>query len=444
MATQEREPERQPHAGRRVALFPLPFQGHLSPMLQLADLLRARGLAVTVLHTRSNAPDPARHRHGPDLAFLPIHEAALPEEATSPGADIVAQLLALNAACEAPFRDALASLLPGVACAVVDGQWYAALGAAARLGNSDECHFVLAESLWIIPAGERLDEAVPELEPLRVRDLIRVDGCETEALCGFIARVADAMRDSASGVVVNTFDAIEASELGKIEAELSKPTFAVGPLHKLTTARTAAEQYRHFVRLYGPDRACLAWLDAHPPRSVLYVSLGSVACIDHDMFDEMAWGLAASGVPFLWVNRPGSVRGCMPALPYGVDVSRGKIVPWAPQRDVLAHPAIGGFWTHCGWNSTLESVCEGVPMLARPCFADQTVNARYVTHQWGVGLELGEVFDRDRVAVAVRKLMVGEEGAAMRETARRLKIQANQCVAATLAIDNLVKYICSL
>jgi hypothetical protein len=134
MATQEREPERQPHAGRRVALFPLPFQGHLSPMLQLADLLRARGLAVTVLHTRSNAPDPARHRHGPDLAFLPIHEAALPEEATSPGADIVAQLLALNAACEAPFRDALASLLPGVACAVVDGQWYAALGAAARLG----------------------------------------------------------------------------------------------------------------------------------------------------------------------------------------------------------------------------------------------------------------------------------------------------------------------
>jgi hypothetical protein len=77
------------------------------------------------------------------------------------------------------------------------------------------------------------------------------------------------MRDSASGVVVNMFNAFEASELGKIEAKLSKSTFAVGPLHKLTTVRTAAEQYRHFVCLYGPDRA---WLDAHPPRSMLYVS----------------------------------------------------------------------------------------------------------------------------------------------------------------------------
>uniref|UniRef100_J3MJP1 Uncharacterized protein n=1 Tax=Oryza brachyantha TaxID=4533 RepID=J3MJP1_ORYBR len=101
-------------AGRRVALFPLPFQGHLSPMLQLAALLRARGLAVAVLHTDFNAPDPARHHR--DLAFIPIRET-LPEEATSPDADIVAQLLALNAACEAPFRDALASLLPDVACA---------------------------------------------------------------------------------------------------------------------------------------------------------------------------------------------------------------------------------------------------------------------------------------------------------------------------------------
>jgi hypothetical protein len=94
-------------------------------------------LAVTVLHTDFNAPDPARH---PELAFVPIHET-LPDEAASPEAetDIVAQLLALNGACEAPFREALASLLlgqrpPDVACVVVDGQWYTALGAASGLG----------------------------------------------------------------------------------------------------------------------------------------------------------------------------------------------------------------------------------------------------------------------------------------------------------------------
>ncbi|KAG8100223.1 hypothetical protein GUJ93_ZPchr0013g34813 [Zizania palustris] len=414
--------ERAPHTGRRVVLFPLPFQGHLSPMLQLGALLRARGLAVAVLHTDFNAPDPGRSY--PELDFVPIHET-LPEEATSPDADIVAQLLALNAACEAPFREALASLLPDVACAVVDGQFYAALGAAAK-------------------ADERLEEPVPELEPLRARDLIRVDGCDADALCGFITRVADAMRASASGVVVNTFDAIEVSELAKIQTELSQPAFAVGPLHKLSPAAATAAEHNF---LHAPDRSCLAWLDAHPPRSVLYVSLGSVACVDRGVFDEMARGLAGSGVPFLWVIRPGSVRGAaedVPPLPAGLDMSRGKVVPWAPQTDVLAHPAIGGFWTHCGWNSTLESVYEGVPMLAQPCFADQTVNARYVTHQWGVGLELGEVFDRERVAEAVRKLMVGQEGAVMRARASDLKIQANQSAAATPAIDNLVKYICSL
>jgi UDP-glucosyltransferase BX8 len=117
---------------RRVVMFSLPFQGHLSPMLQLAGLLREQGLAVTVLHADLNAPDPARH---PELEFVPIHEA-FPDEVTSPGADIVRQLLALNAASEAPFRAALASVLRGgdVACAVVDGQCYAALRAAAQLG----------------------------------------------------------------------------------------------------------------------------------------------------------------------------------------------------------------------------------------------------------------------------------------------------------------------
>nr|CAB3456164.1 unnamed protein product [Digitaria exilis] len=97
------------HRRRRVVvLFSLPFQGHLNPMLKLASLLAARGLGVTVLHTDFNAPDPTRHPAG--LAFVPIHET-LPGEATSPYSHILTKLLALNAACEAPFREVLASLL---------------------------------------------------------------------------------------------------------------------------------------------------------------------------------------------------------------------------------------------------------------------------------------------------------------------------------------------
>jgi hypothetical protein len=299
-------------------------------------------------------------------------------------------------------------------------------------------------------AAEQLDEPVPGLEPLRVRDLIRVDGCDTDELCGFVTAVADAVRASVSGVVFNTFEAIEAPELAKIRRELSLPAFAVGPLHLLIqTPPAAAEQ-----SLHAPDRSCLAWLDAaRPPRSVLYVSLGSLACVDRGVFEEMAWGLAGSGVPFLWVVRPGMVTGgsgsggkeaSLP-LPDGFEEEvrgRGKIVTWAPQREVLAHQAIGAFWTHCGWNSILESVCEGVPMLVQPCFADQMVNARYVTHEWGVGMEVGDVIGREKVAKAVRRVMVGEDGAQMREMAHCLQVKASAATGS--AMDSIVQYIMSL
>ena len=118
----------------RVALFPLPFQGHISPMLQLARALRARGLAVTVLHTAFNAPDPARH---PGLAFVAVPDA-IPEAA---GANGIAKILALNAAMEASgrVRAALASLMaaegqPRLACLVLDSTLPAAQKAAAGLG----------------------------------------------------------------------------------------------------------------------------------------------------------------------------------------------------------------------------------------------------------------------------------------------------------------------
>jgi len=286
---------------------------------------------------------------------------------------------------------------------------------------------------------------VPDLEPLRVRDLIRIDGSDADELCSFVARVAGAVLSSACGVVVNTSEGIEAPELAALRRELSRPAFAVGPLHLLSRAPAPAEQ-----TLRAADRGCLAWLDARPPRSVLYVSLGSVAAVGRAAFEETAWGLAGSGVPFLWVVRPVSVAGAgddeaPPPLPDGFGEetrSRGKVVAWAPQREVLGHAAIGAFWTHCGWNSTLEGVCEGVPRLVQPCFADQMANARYVTHRWGVGMEVGEVVERGRVAEAVARLMVGEDGARMRERARHLQMQAS--AAASSAMDSLVQYMVSL
>ncbi|WVZ62536.1 hypothetical protein U9M48_012275 [Paspalum notatum var. saurae] len=111
--------------------------------------------------------------------------------------------------------------------------------------------------------------------------------------------------------------------------------------------------------------------------------------------------------------------------------------------------AVGGFWTHCGWNSTMEAICEGVPMLAQPCSTDNTVIARYVTHQWGNGIEVGEVFDRAAMAKTIRRLMVTDLGPlGPWERAQLLKMQACLCVAeggqARLALDDLVRYIVGL
>ncbi|KAH7285949.1 hypothetical protein KP509_33G052500 [Ceratopteris richardii] len=114
------------------------------------------------------------------------------------------------------------------------------------------------------------------------------------------------------------------------------------------------------------------WLDEQPLSSVLFVSLGSLATISVQQAEEFAFGLESSNVPFVWVIREGLIQGG--DLPAGFrDRVRGRpcLVRWAPQLKVLGHPSVGGFLTHSGWNSTLESISAGVPMLGWSLFGDQ-------------------------------------------------------------------------
>lgn len=131
----------------------------------------------------------------------------------------------------------------------------------------------------------------------------------------------------------------------------------------------------------------------------------------NDQLIEFWYGLVNSGQKFLWVIRPDSIAGEEWRSKIPVDLAtgtkeRGYIVEWAPQEEVLAHPAVGGFWTHCGWNSILESVYEGKPMICWPYFFDQQVNSRFVEKVWGIGLDMKDTCDREIVEKMVKDLMV--------------------------------------
>ena len=104
---------------------------------------------------------------------------------------------------------------------------------------------------------------------------------------------------------------------------------------------------------------------------------------------------------------------------------RERIVKWAPQQEVLAHPAIGAFWTHNGWSSTLESICEGVPMICSPCSYDQPINARYVTDVWKIGVMLDNGMDREEIGRSIKRVIVDREGIEMRQRSKSLQEKVN-------------------
>ncbi|XP_037462708.1 DIMBOA UDP-glucosyltransferase BX8-like [Triticum dicoccoides] len=457
---------RQPHArARRVLMFPLPFQGHINPMLQLADVLHGPGLAVTILHYTGfrNTLDPALR---PEFGFVAVPDG-VPADVVASG-NVVSMIVAMNTAMEASvaFRDVLAGeRMPRAACLFVDSSLFGAQKAAEELGlptialrtGSAACfncilaYPMLHQNGYLPPEGSQLDMPVKELPPLRVRDLFLSSRADHDMLSKFLAKATHAAR-SYSALVLNTFEALETDELEKIRDEIGiAMVLATGPLHRLSS-KTEGTAGRSSNVLPHEDHTCIEWLDTQITGSVLYVSVGSLACMDSGELSEVAWGLANSGQPFLWVVRQDLVPGSDgPCLPKGFDdmvTGRGRVTPWAPQQEVLAHRAVGGFWTHNGWNSTLESVAKGCPMICRPQFADQMMNARYVDAVWGIGFELEGELERNKIGEAILKLMKGSEGEAMRKRAGELKKTVASCFesggSSLLAINELIDHVSSL
>jgi hypothetical protein len=443
--------ERPPHA----VMVPYPAQGHVTPMLQLAKLLHARGFHVTFVNNEFNhrrhlrARGPHALDGAPGFRFAAIDDG-LPLSDADATQDVPALCRSTMTTCLPRFKDLVARLDaegPPVTCVVGDSTMTFALRAARELGlrcatlwTASACgflgyyHFRHLVERGLVPlkgggdAARLLDDTVVDWLPagpaagLRLRDFpsfVRTTDPDDVMLNFFIHETA--AMSQASAVVINTFDELDATLLPAMSDLLRLPVYTVGPLPVTVRGNVPPDSPAAGIasNLWKEDDAPLRWLQGRVPRSVVYVNFGSITTMSSEQLAEFAWGLANTGYDFLWNLRPDlvkgadSARGLPPEFIAAVE-GRSMLSTWCPQEAVLAHEAVGVFLTHSGWNSTLESICGGVPMVCWPFFAEQQTNCRYKRTEWGIGMEIPDEVRRGEVQAIIREAMEGENGRDMR------------------------------
>ncbi|CAN6250963.1 unnamed protein product [Urochloa humidicola] len=467
-------PERAPPPRLHVVLVASPGAGHLNPMSELARRLVAHhGLATTLV----TFPDhPAAGSHGAQSAAIlsSLRDAgvatavlpAVPLDDLPPDTRVEAVVFELIARSVPHLRalllrDAasasrpLAALVPDFFCA-------ATLPLAAELGVPGYL-FVPASlaALHVMRRAVEINDGAVAAGNGEYREI----PAPLQLPCGVSLRredLPDAFQDSkdpiyahlieegrryraAAGFLVNTFYEIDPATVEEFKRAAEDgafpPAYPVGPF-----VRSSSDEESD-----AASSPCIQWLDRQPSGSVVYVSFGSAGALSVEQTAELAAGLETSGHRFLWVVRKPSLDGTNFAmgtgahgddkdgdplswLPEGfLERTSGRglaVAAWAPQVRVLSHPATAAFVSHCGWNSTLESVAAGVPMVAWPLYAEQRMNAAFLSEGAGVALRVRAgrddgVVGRGEVAAAVRELMEGEKGRAVRRRTGDLRQAAD-------------------
>ncbi|KAK4277702.1 hypothetical protein QN277_015656 [Acacia crassicarpa] len=248
---------------------------------------------------------------------------------------------------------------------------------------------------------------------------------------GFVDKYVKGLR-KAKGIILNTFEELESQAVHSL-SEGDTRIYAVGPILSAKDDEKGQQ---------GSD--IIGWLDDQPESSVLFLCFGSMGYFGEDQLAEIARALENSGVRFLWSLRkppPEALRSPTdysdPAevLPEGFldrTASIGKVIGWAPQAQVLAHKAVGGFVSHCGWNSILESVYFGVPIATWPLYAEQQPNAFELVRELKMGVEISldywmdrrngsnsGVISREKIEKGIKEVMERES-----ETRKKVKLMS--------------------
>nr|GMC85454.1 scopoletin glucosyltransferase-like [Ipomoea batatas] len=247
--------------------------------------------------------------------------------------------------------------------------------------------------------------------------------------------------DKCYGEIYNSFYELERDFEEHYRNVMGIRTWSIGPLSLHN--RDVEDKAQRGKKSAIDEHECLEWLDSKNPNSVVYICFGSVANFAPSQLHEMAMGIEASEMDFVWVirNKREEDNGSEKWMPEGFEErTKGKgliIRDWAPQVLILDHPAVGAFVTHCGWNSTLEAVCAGVPMVTWPLLNDQFYNEKLATEIFRIGVGVGsnewkgsdsDGVKREAIAEAIKKVMMGEESEEMRSRAKAMKDKAKKAI----------------
>ncbi|XP_047049890.1 cyanidin 3-O-rutinoside 5-O-glucosyltransferase-like [Lolium rigidum] len=287
-------------------------------------------------------------------------------------------------------------------------------------------------------ADHAYEVALPGLgRPLRIRDFpsFYVDTTGGE-VAKFVIEMfreqfefMEAQGQSANKYLVNTFDELEPAALAAVRQHLD--VFAVGPV----LGSSADARIHLFDHANADSKRYMDWLGAQPEKSVVYVSFGSISTYVKQQIEEIVHGLRRCGRPYLLVvrkdGRQEDVSRCLDDV---IREGQGMVVEWCDQQAVLSHPSVGCFITHCGWNSTVEAMALGVPVVAAPSMFDQPTNAFLIEEEWAGGVR-GErngegVFTGAELARCVEMVMGSDARAVeIRERVEALKGMARRAAA---------------
>ncbi|XP_021760783.1 zeatin O-glucosyltransferase-like [Chenopodium quinoa] len=458
------------HPSIAAIIVPFPMQGHLNESLHLSILIASYGIPVHFIGSIAHNRQAKLRLHGWDpknTSKMHFHNLQLPSLSSNPPK--------LNAYTKFPghlqplfdaslqLRKPVFQLLQELSAKyrriiiVHDTLMASVVQDVTLIPNAESyaLHSVSAFTIFFY-IWESITKKPFQLDCDIPNDKIpSSEGCFTPEFEDFVSKQYKVLNFE-SGRLYNPCRQIEGRYmdlLEKLPTNANKKQFAIGPLHPVEI-KSGCSNSRH---------RCLEWLDKQEKNSVIYVSFGTSISMTEEQISELAVGLERSRQKFLWVVRSADgvdiaaendVR--RPRLPKGYEdrvLDRGMVVKdWAPQLEVLAHPSIGGFMSHCGWNSCMESISAGVPIAACPMHSDQPKNSILITEVLKIGLLVRDWEQRAKgvtstsVESAVRRLMTSKEGEEMRKRAMKLGGAVRGSVAdggsSCLEMDSFIAHIC--